>query len=345
MLINLEIKKSSASTWMLFLFSLIIFLTGIYSDFFQAPTELTPEMSTYQSLFQPGQILGVKQIILKNNLGTYHFEKSNTLTDTTWTMLSPRSLPANETLLKNILNDLNNVKIRNVHEMDAINISNYSLDNTSIEVTLIGTNEKSATLKFGLVNPLDNSTYVSLSDQKAIYHIDNIGMSLNTLNLGSFVDTRIFTFNPADVTEMTIYKGLSDQNNIRFQIKKEQGNWSGKQYKTLKVEAVQDYLSELSDLRSPLILDKTTAQLEEDLSPYLKSPHYVVVVKTNQSTYSYTITGFVKKLGDLKLERHQNFVIKPSNRNHPVVVTKKFFELFNPKEKQLSTFPVKKLFY
>ncbi len=345
MLINLEIKKSTASTWMLGIFSFIILLTGIYSDFFQAPTELTPEMSTYQSLFKPGQILGVQQIILKNNLGTFHFEKSNNLPDTKWVMISPRTLPANTTLIKNILNDLNNVKIRNVHEMDAINISNYSLDNTSIEVTLIGSNEKSATLKFGLVNPLDNSTYVSLSDQQAIYHIDNIGMSLNTLNLGSFVDTRIFTFTPSEVTQMTIYKGTKEKRNIRFTLSKEKTQWSGKQYKNLKLEAVQDYLSDLADLRSTLILDKTSEGLEKEINTYFEKPAYQVEIKTLEQTYDYSITVPVNKLSDIKLERWQSFMIKASNRNHPVIVSKKFLNLFNPNERNLRSFPVKKLFY
>ncbi len=345
MLINLEIKKSSASTWMLAIFTFIILLTGVYSDFFQAPTELTPEMSTYQSLFKPGQILGVQQIVLKNNLGTFHFEKSKSLPDTSWVMISPRNLPANTTLIKNILNDLNNVKIKNVHEMDAINISNYSLDNTPIEVTLIGSNEKKATLKFGLVNPLDNSTYVSLSDQKAIYHIDNIGMSLNTLNLGSFVDTRIFTFNPSEVTEVTIYKGKKGSRSVRFALEKTKTGWDGKYSKNLKSEAVQDYLSELADLRSSLILDKTNQELEENIESYMSNLSYTVEVKTTQHSYNYEITGLVKKLGDIKLEKWQNFMIKPSNRNHPVVVPKKYLGLFSPSESNLRSFPVKKLFY
>ncbi len=345
MLINLEFKKSSASTWMLAIFSFIILLTGVYSDFFQAPTEINPEMSTYQSLFKPGQILGVQQIVLKNNLGTFHFEKSKALPDTSWVMISPRTLPANTTLIKNILNDLNNVKIKNVHEMDAINISNYSLDNTPIEVTLIGSNDKSATLKFGLVNPLDNSTYVSLSDQKAIYHIDNIGMSLNTLNLGSFVDTRIFTFNPSDVTEVSIYKGKKEPRNIRFGLTKTKTGWDGRQTKNLKMEAVQDYLSELADLRSSLILDKTNEELEEDIQSYMDKLSYTVEIKTTQHSYNYEITGLVRKLGDIKLEKWQTFMIKPSNRNHPVVVSKKYLGLFNPSERSLRSFPVKKLFY
>tara|TARA_Y100000296_G_scaffold43385_1_gene49872 strand:- start:378 stop:1421 length:1044 start_codon:yes stop_codon:yes gene_type:complete len=347
MLINLEIKKSSASTWLLALFSFIILLTGIYSDFFQAPTELTPEMSNYQSLFKPGQILGVQQIILKNNLGTFHFEKTTQLPDTNWQMISPRSLPANTTLIKNILNDLNKVKIRNVHEMDAINISNYSLDNTSIEVTLIGSDEKSATLKFGLVNPLDNSTYVSLSDQQAIYHIDNIGMSLNTLNLGSFVDTRIFTFNPSEVNHLTIYKGTKERGSVRFEIHKDNKtkSWSGRYSKNLKNEAVLDYLSNLADLRSPLILDKINKDLEKEIENYFEKPTYEVEIKTSSYTYTYQISPLVKSLGDIKLEKWQNFMIKASNRNHAVVVSRKFLGLFNPNEKSLRSFPVKKLFY
>lgn len=346
MLIRLDIKKSTLSTWMMAIFTVVLFLTGFYSDFFQAPLDINPEISRYRSLFQPGQILGVRELILKNNLGTFHFEKSSTSPDTPWTMISPRKLPANSSLVKTILKDLNNVQIRSVHANDPINIANYSLDSTSLEVTLISSNEKTSTLKFGLVNPLDNSTYVSLSDQNAIYHIDNISTTLNTLDLASFVDTRIFTFDQSSIRKIKIYRGEVNKRNLNFQAEKSDVNWVGQQNTLLKTEAVMEFMGELADLRSPLILDKVNEDLAKSVAEYLEKPSFMIVIEDeNKNTYSYKISGLVRNLPGVKLEKWQNFIIQPSNREFPYVLNKKVLGLFRSSERRLRSFPVKKLFY
>jgi hypothetical protein len=346
MLVLLELKKSTLSTWMMLFFTATVFLTGFYSDFFQAPSELSPDLNQYRSLFKPGQILGIRELILKNNLGTFHFEKSATDPDTPWTLISPRKLPANSSLVKNILKDLNQVKIRSVHQMDAINVSNYSLDNTSLEVTLVGSNDKDTTLKFGLVNPIDNSTYVSLSDQKAIYHIDNISTSLNTLDLGNFVDTRIFTFDPAQITEFKIYRNRNESKKLVFFAALEKEGWVGQQKKTLKTEAVKEYFSLLADLHSNFILDKVNEKLQLDISEYLKKPSFTIsVLDRKGSKYNYTLSGLVRSLSGLKIEKWQNFIIQPSNREFPYILGKKNLSLFNRSERRMKGFPVKKLFY
>lgn len=346
MLIRLEIKKSSLSTWMILFFAGVLFITGFYSDFFQAPLDISPEMSRYRSLFQPSQILGVRELILKNNLGTFHFEKSSTNPDTPWVMISPRKLPANSSLVKTILKDLNNVQIRSVHSNDPINIANYSLDSATLEVTLISSNDKTSTLKFGLINPLDNSTYVSLSDQDAIYHIDNISTTLNTLDLASFVDTRIFTFDLASVSSIKIFRGTEDQKNVNFMAEKSGLNWVGQKNMLLKTESVKEFMGTLADLRSPLILDRISEEMAKAVSSYLEKPSFeIVVTDSSQNKYSYKVSGLVRNLPGVKLEKWQNFIIQPSNREFPYVLNKKVLGLFQRSERQLRTFPVKKLFY
>ncbi len=346
MLIRLEVKKSTLSTWMILFFAAVLFITGFYSDFFQAPIDISPEMSRYRSLFQPSQILGVRELILKNNLGTFHFEKSSSNPDTPWMMISPRKLPANSSLVKTILKDLNNVQIRSVHANDPINIANYSLDTASLEVTLINSNDKASTLKFGLINPLDNSTYVSLSDQDAIYHIDNISTTLNTLDLASFVDTRIFTFDLSSVTSIKIYRGQESRNNLNFLAEKNGLNWVGQKNLMLKTEAVKEYLGGLADLRSPLILDRVSEELAKAVEQYLEKPSFLIVVTdNNKNKYTYKISGLVRNLPGVKLEKWQNFIIQPSNREFPYVLNKKVLGAFQRSERRLRSFPVKKLFY
>lgn len=346
MLIRLDLNKSTLSSWLMVLFTTILFLTGFYTDFFQAPTKINPEMSQYRSLFRPGQILGVREIVLKNNLGTFHFERSATDPNTPWTMVSPRQLPANSGLLKNILNDLNKVQIRSVHQNDPINIANYSLDSTSLQITLIDSNQKESTLKFGLINPLDNSTYVSLSDQDAIYHIDNITTTLNTLDLSNFVDTRIFSFDPNQIEKLTIYRGLKEDDKVNFLAEKKELNWFGQSERRLNTEAVEKYLTQLSELKSSLILDEITDDLQKEIDEYLKKPAFEVVAKTeNGKEYSFLLSGLIRKLPGLKLEKYQHFMIQPSHRKFPYIMSRKMLETFQRSERGLRGFPVKKLFY
>lgn len=346
MLVRLDLKKSSVSTWMLVVFTLILFMTGFYSDFFQAPLKVNHEISRYRSLFQPGQILGVRELILKNNLGTFHFEKSATDPDTPWTMVSPRKLPANSSLVKNILQELNKVQIRSVHTNDPINVANYSLDSSSLEVSLIGSNEKTSTLKFGLVNPLDNSTYVSFEEQNAIYHINNISTALNTLDLANFVDTRIFTFDLSSVISVEIFKVKGQSKSTSFLAEKKNDQWMGQRNTVLKSESVQEFLGELSDLRSTLILDKMSEELQGEIKKYLESAAFEVVVKDNQNNeYRYVVSGLVRSLVGLRLEKWQSFIIQPSNREFPYILNKKNLDIFQRSERGLRTFPVKKLFY
>jgi hypothetical protein len=261
-------------------------------------------------------------------------------------MISPRKLPANSSLVKTILKDLNNVQIRSVHSNDPINIANYSLDSTSLEVTLISSNDKSSTLKFGLVNPLDNSTYVSLSDQSAIYHIDNISTTLNTLDLASFVDTRIFTFDQSSIQKIKIYRGEVSSRNLNFLAEKNETNWVGQQNTLLKMEAVMEYMGELADLRSPLILDKVNEDMAKAISEYLEKPAFMIKIEdTNKNVYTYKVSGLVRSLPGVKLEKWQNFIIQPSNREFPYVLNKKVLGLFRQSERRLRSFPIKKLFY
>ncbi len=346
MLIRLDLNKSTLSSWLMVLFTAILFLTGFYTDFFQAPTKINPEMSQYRSLFRPGQILGVREVILKNNLGTFHFGRAATDPNTPWTMISPRQLPANSNLLKNILSDLNKVQIRSVHQNDPINIANYSLDSTSLQITLIDSNQKESTLKFGLINPLDNSTYVSLSDQDAIYHIDNITTTLNTLDLANFVNTRIFSFDPQKVSKITIYRGLKEDKKVNFLIEKKEINWFGQGDRRLNTEAVQQYLSQLTELKSSLILDEITEDLQKGIDEYLTKPAFEMIVETEAGAeYSFLLSGLVRKLPGIKLEKYQNFIIQPSNRKFPYVLSRKMLETFQKSERGLRGFPVKKLFY
>ena len=346
MLVKVNLNRSSLSSWLMLLFTCSLLLTSFYTDFFQAPTQVNHEVGSYRSLLRPGQTLGTKEMILKNNLGTFHFQRLTTVSNTSWNMISPRQLPANSSLLDNILNDLGKVQIKNIHQNDPINVSNYSLDSSQLQITLIDSNGKESILKFGLINPLDNSTYVNLSDKNAIYQIDNITTTLNTLDLANFIDTRVFGFAPETITAIKILKRKNSGNQTSFLVTKTKDSWLGQKERKLNSKSVHQFLQQLTTIKSPLILDKMTTNLQKKLDQYLsKAAFEINITKQNKRKYSYTLSGLVHSLPGVKLEKWQHFIIKPSHRDFLYILPKNFLKTFQLSERQLKKFPVKNLFY
>src|SRR5690606_11305733 len=105
-------------------------------------------------------------IKLTNRLGTFELSRHN---KTDWNLTSPRLMPAKPSTIQELIKDLSSLKILKVHRNDALNTSNFSLDNPLISLVLKTELEEEITMKLGLINPIDNSAYISLSSADLIY--------------------------------------------------------------------------------------------------------------------------------------------------------------------------------
>ena len=346
MFAHTSLQKSFLSSWLLIFFAFSLAIAAGISQLFQAPVNNDSTTSSYQSLFQPGQILGLKEMVLKNSLGEFHFERADNNTTTPWAMISPRRFPANSKLINSIVNDLDKIKIRNVHQFDAINVSNYSLDEPSLEVTLINNDKKKTILRFGLVNPIDNSTFVTLSNQKAIYHIDNIKHSLGNLDLTSFVNTKLLTLEPSSISFLSITRNLKDRIKTTLTIKQNKKGWEGRNSKPLEAQRVKLYFQTLGSLKSNVILDKVTDEQQKEISRYFEKPLYLVnIKKSNGKVEKYEISPLIRSLPGLKLEKWKNVLFRSTNSQFVYVLGKDMLKYFNRSERNMHTLPIKKLFY
>jgi hypothetical protein len=345
MLMKLQLKRSTLSTGLLLLFIISILISAGFSQFFQAPIDSNTDINRFQSLFQPGQILSLKELKLKNSLGEFHFERADNKPESPWSILSPRSFPANGQLINGIIGSLEKIKIKAVHSLDAINISNYSLDAPSLELTLINNENESTLLKFGIVNPIDNSTFVSLSDQKAIYHIDNIKQSLGNLDLTDFVNTNLLKIQASQLQKMTIVRHLKDTKR-NLMIEYEKNSWFGQSNKPLEVEKVVRYLETLSSLKSNTILDKVTGKQQKEINRYFEKPLYIITMSLRDGTVKrYEISPLVRQLSGIKVEKWQNVLFRDPHNKFVYVLNKEVLKYFNRSERNMHTLPIKKLFY
>ncbi len=346
MLLKLDFKKSILSTWLLIFFTITVVLSAGISQFFQAPKNVKAELAFYQNLFKPGEILGLKKLILKNSLGTFEFERLDHNPESPWEIISPRKLPANSAVINELIKELENIKIKAVHPLDSINISNYSLDNPYLELSLINHENKSSDLVFGLINPIDNSTFVTLSGQKAIYHIDNIKTTYAKLELTKLVDTRIFTLAFKDVAKIEIFKIVNNRKRPNLYLEKVDNIWLGVNKLALDEKKVETFLEQFSSIKTNIILDKVSEKQQEEIARYFKDPLYNITITTKAGrAYHYETSALVKKLPNLKLERWKNILFKAKERNVVYILRKEKTKLFNQTSKKMKALPIKKLFY
>lgn len=283
---------------------------------------------------------------MKNRLGSFRLERQHENGRSHWELISPRKFPANHATVEKILAAMSDIKIRRVYQEDPINISNFSLDSPLLSLTLIDQKGEKSVLDFGLINPIDNSTYVRISSQKVIYHIDAMSFQLQGLDLTKFIDSRIFTFLPINVHTMRIYRGDKKSSQLQVAMILKNGQWTGSKGQPLDPTKVNSFMSEIITIHSLFILDKVSEELQKAVEQYTARPLYTIEVEdSNQNYYSYVVTGVINQLPGIKMERRQNFMITASNRKYPYLVEKSLIKTFYTTERSLKDLQFKKLFY
>ncbi|MBT7609727.1 MAG: DUF4340 domain-containing protein [Bacteriovoracaceae bacterium] len=349
MILKLASNRINTSNGLTLFFAIILAFSGLYSEFFQAPTKDNQEFHKNLFLFQEDDIANIDQVLIHNRLGDFVIKRKPGSFANIWELSEPRQLPASQPVVNRILRTLRGIRIRKFYPKGSINLANFSLDAPRMYFELFNKDGPKVKIYFGLVNPIDNSTYLMTSDKDSIYHIDSLNTSVEKLGLSDFVDSHIFSFSKKQLTSIKIFRGSNTQvNPLNPQLSVLHGpkGYKNKSGLLLEPNKVEKYLSELLALKSIYILDKITEKLANKLDSILSKPFYTVQVKTTSGEdITYTISTVVSNLPDLKIDKKQTFIIKASNRKYPTILDRTNFKLFGMKSSALKELPFKKLFY
>lgn len=343
MLVKISTDRTKSANFLIITFAIVIVIGGLASEFFQAPINQNTALSQYQLLIKPEQVDQIETIQIDNRLGVFKIEKDKS---DQWMLTNPRNLPSNNATVKSILNNLREIKIRQILPKDTINISNFSLDSPLMNIKISYFGGKESSLSIGLVNPIDNSTYVTFANKDAIYHVDALKNSMEALSLSNFIEPRVFTQELSNIQHVKIYRGKIPSTKIRLTLKNEKDGWIDNSGNTLEPKAVETYIRELLSIKSSLILDERTQKLDDSLERYFSNPSYTVEIEEKDGTKSfYEASYLINTLADIKMEKRQTFVIKASNRPHPYVIEKNFLSIFSKSQRSFKKISIKKLFY
>lgn len=316
------IYKSYLSTWFLGSFLFIMAIVAVGTELFQLAPKGQKELSVYSNPLKADILSNLKSMVISNKLGSFTIaeEKSG------WMLKEPRQMPLKIQTKDKIFESLKNIIVKNLHQYEPLNISNFSLDKPVFTLKLYTKLDETIELKVGLINPINNTTYLVISNQKQIFQTDILMNNLEALDLGDFIDANVFSIKSSELVSFKIYSGKSNQS--LNELSKVNGTWKSKKYNTISDENTLKTIDSILNIKAQYIVDGQDPETQNTINNYLDNPIYTVKVNTTNKEVSYIITGLVKSLPGLKLDKRQHFIIQASDRKFPMIVAKDNLNLF-----------------
>ncbi len=338
--------RSGLSTWFIGVFSILIISAAIISELFQASPIDDRLSSLYLNPIDSKLFSNINSLLFKNKFGQFLFERELINDSHTnysqWRLHSPRELPAKNNVLHSLFKALGQIKVKKIHQYEPINISSFSLDNPLVNLELNTPNE-TIKIHFGLINPIDNSAYMSIVGRKTIYQIESLKFPLESFDLTSFVESKIFHIPIEQITKVSVFK--QKRNSATLELIKKGAIWTDDKAREISTERVKDFLTELTKIRSQIILDRQNDKVKEQITSEKENPIYTVEVEMGKISKKYVITNPIKSISDYKIESKKNILIFSSEEKHPYVVKRDILKFFEIKPKDLRGPSIKKIFY
>jgi hypothetical protein len=309
-------------------------MAAIFSDLFQNPIKSTTDMIEQSKLFTTAELTQIKRIVLKNKSGEYIFERKENNQVSPWHMLSPREITANSQYFDKLFKALTTIKVKKLFPDVKINNSNFSIDKPTATLNLQDQSGKMIDIQVGLMNTIDNSTYVKIVGRKGIYHVEAPEISLEKATILDLVESQIFSINLNTILALKI----THNKTATLEIKNLAGTWNDHDNHPLSSQKIDEYFQELSTLKSAYILDKQTEAQKKQIASLVKNAEYIVSIEDNQTNITeYRISGIIKNLSDIDLKNEECFVVTISKNTTAYVVKKEFHDLFKRNITTLAT--------
>lgn len=314
--------KSYLSSWFLGLYILVLAIVAIGTELFQLAPKGQKEISSYENPIKADYLTNLKTMIISNKLGSFTINEN----ESNWMLKEPRQMPLKQKTKEKIFDSLKSITVKNIHQYEPINLSSFSLDKPILNILLFTKLDEKIEIKIGLINPINNTTYLTVSNQTMIYQTDILKNNLESLELSDFVDSKVFSMDISEVKSLEIFRSKS--NSTLNKLIKENGVWKSKKYNVISSVNTQNSIQNIVNLKAQYIVDKDQKETITTINNYLENPLYTVVVKTKDAQHTYLISSLVKAIPGLKLEKRQFFIIKASNRKFPYIVAKDNLNLF-----------------
>lgn len=333
------------STYLLLAFSLILLIMGVVSELFQAPKNPFESFELYENPLPQKINSHLTKLHISNRVGSLTLEKlKDESGEMKWMVTSPRRLMANQTLVEQIHHDLKNLKVKKLYEKDSVNIGNFSLNSPlyKIDMTIDGTIHH---LEHGLISPINNSSYMSLRSRKLIFQIAPLKVPLESLNLGDFIDSRIFTPQLDQLIQIKMAYGKR-LNSPYVNLKLSQGNWTDSKGRRLNAATFDKFMQRVLKTHASIILDSLEDDLSKKFEKIIERPQFsVALTNLENKEMAYDFSYPLPSIPELKIEKKSMILVRTPHSKHLMLLPVQFLNYFKVRESKLRQSDIKKLFY
>ena len=315
--------RNYISTIFTLVFLVLLLIYAAYIEFFQDAKDQSSATGLLENPVTSRIIKNTVSLRFKNRIGEYKLTKEND----GWFMQEPRVIPAKEETIQRVLKSLSQIKIHTVHQFEPINFQSFSLDNPIIEIDLYTNLNEKYLVKIGLMNPINNTSYMTVSGHNRIFQTNLFKGRLEKLELSDFIESQVFSKNISEIKSFKLYQGRSNSPFNELTFKNDQ--WQTRKYKVISNEKLAKKLEDIFEINTHMIIDQADEDLRTLLDNYLKNPQYRIEITTNQDEkITYEISSLMKAIPELKLEKRQFFIMSASDRKYPYIINKNYLEEF-----------------
>ncbi|MFP5384464.1 MAG: DUF4340 domain-containing protein [Bacteriovoracia bacterium] len=325
--------RPSLSTVLVFFFFLILLFLGLFAEIFESRT---PEVDIAQIYANPvpiNELQRLKNLKLTNKHGTFVFQNTHPegLLEGPWQMTEPQALKLKGDVVRKIIDALNVIRVRNFHRLEPINITSFSLDNPTLTLLMNNSRGKSFEIKMGLINPIDNSAYLSLSSQDQIYQIDPIEMALESYDLAQLVESKVLALNTDSLHSLEIY----GQDGLRLKLLRKETQWVDQNGIELSGVKVKKFFDKLEEMKSFSILDKLTADQQLFMQQIMATPVYQLKLISGQGVRSYFIGHVAKQIPGMNAIRPDTYALSTDEKQSFVLIERDELKMLSTKNSEL----------
>ena len=325
--------RPTLSTTLVISFTLILIFLGLFAEVFESETPEVDLAQIYANPIPVNELQHLKVFKMTNKQGTIVLENThpNYNLEGPWQMTEPQSLKVKGNVIPKILESLNVVRVRNFHRLEPINITSFSLDNPNLTLQFTNEKNKNIEVKLGLINPIDNSAYLSLNSQNQIFQIDPLEMALETYDISQLVESRVLALNAESLLALEIYPSSGQETKL---LKKDQ-TWFDQNGNELNQQKVIKFFERLEDLKSFSILSSLTSEQQKVMETTLATPDFTMKLITAQGVRSYFITEIKNGLPGISVGKNQFLALTTDDKKSFVLLESDQLKIFALKTSEL----------
>jgi hypothetical protein len=328
-----EFLRPSLSTILVIFFFLILLFFGLFAEVFDSQTPEVDIAQIYANPIPVNELQRLKGLKLTNKHGTFIFENTHPEgnLEGPWQMLEPQALKLKGLVVTKIVDALNVIRVRNFHRLEPINITSFSLDNPTLTLQFTNFANKNFEVKMGLINPIDNSAYLSLSSQDQIFQIDPIEMALESYDLAQLVESKVLAVNKDSLFSLEIY----GEEGLRLKLVKKDGQWLDQSGEKLSDSKVMTFIDRLEEIKSFSILDKLSNEQQFFMEQMMANPALSLKLISAQGVRTYLIGAIKKQIPGMSVIQSDTFALSTDEKQSFVLLNKEELKILATKSTDL----------